>query len=263
MISKEDIITVLSPLNFWGNEQQIGSHREKLVQTLKNLINVKNKTIAVIGVRRCGKTTLIKQTLSNKIQEGLKKEQTLYINFEDPKLDPFLSLELLDEIYTAYKTIVNKEEKECLIVLDEVQNIDKWEKWVRIMQEKKEKTTIIVTGSSSKLLAAEFSTVLTGRTLKLKIFPLSFSEFISFKGLEIKSEMDKIVNAEKIQKHLNEYLFYGGFPEVFFENEDNKYLILKEYFEDIVTRDVIKRFSIRDSYQAKVTAELAINNFSS
>ncbi|PKL72096.1 hypothetical protein CVV26_03005 [Candidatus Kuenenbacteria bacterium HGW-Kuenenbacteria-1] len=135
--------------------------RKNYLKKLRELAKSKEDAIALIEVRRAGKTFLTKQFLKEKT-----KEETLYVNFEDPKLEPYLSLNLLEEIYEAYRSYINKENFAWL-VLDEIQNIEKWEKWVRIMQ-KKEKVKIIITGSSSKLLSGEFSSLLTGSTLFLK-----------------------------------------------------------------------------------------------
>lgn len=261
MISREDIISVISPLNFWGKDQYLGTSRKDYLKQLESSTN--SKVISIIGIRRSGKTTLTKQFLSEQIKKGLSKNQTLYVNFEEPKFDPYLGLELLEEIYSSYKQIINTEKKECYIILDEIQNVDKWEKWVRLMQEKRENCNIIITGSSSKMLSSEIATVLTGRTIKMLIYPLSFSEFITFKNLEIRSKSDLAIKKEEILSYLEEYIKYGGFPEIINEKEESKSIILKNYFEDIIYKDIVKRYYIKDSTQAKIAAEISINNLAS
>ncbi|MEK7167068.1 MAG: ATP-binding protein [Patescibacteria group bacterium] len=258
IIKKENLIEILAPLNFWGKEQETGIKRENYLKKLKELAKSKEDAIALIGVRRAGKTFLTKQFLKEKI-----KEETLYVNFEDPKLEPYLSLNLLEEIYEAYRSYVN-EKKFAWLVLDEIQNIEKWEKWVRIMQEKKEKVKIIITGSSSKLLSGEFSSLLTGRTLFLKTWPLSFKEFLNFKKIDFEKKYDYLAKSAQIKRLLLEYLKYGGFPKVVLEkNENLKKEYLQEIFEGIIYRDIISRYKIKDVYLVKTIAELSLNYFSS
>ena len=99
MLSHEEIIRVISSVNLWGKEQETGVNREDYLENLNELSGAREDTIAIIGLRRSAKTYLAKQFLKNSAAQT-RKEQTLYINFEEPKLDPYLSLPLL-EIYSA------------------------------------------------------------------------------------------------------------------------------------------------------------------
>ncbi|MFH1638500.1 MAG: ATP-binding protein [Candidatus Woesearchaeota archaeon] len=265
MINREEIIEALAPLNFWGREQYTGIKRKTYISCLEKLSKVRGKALAIIGVRRSGKTTILKQFIQEKVSAGAKKEQTLYINFEDPTFIEYLNARFLDEAYNAYRALIEKEGKPACIALDEIQNVYCWEKWIRIMQEKRENVCMLITGSSSKLLSSELATALTGRALKLTVFPLSFSEFVQFKGdtIEIKQESDLLVHKERLRKLLAEYMQYGGFPEVVLSGETSKLLILKGYFEDIINKDIVTRFGVKNAKQTKVIAEMAINSFSS
>jgi len=263
MIDKKEIIAVLAPLNYWGKDQDTGFNREDYLKTIEKFSKAKEDIIAITGVRRAGKTYLSKQFLKLLIKKGIAKEQTFYVNFEEPKIEPFLSLDLLDNIYEAYRTIINKEDF-AYIVLDEIQNIPQWEKWARIMQEKKENIKLLITGSSSKLLSKELSTVLTGRILGINIFPLDFKEFLNFKGLELNKEYSLLTQKKKILRLLNEYINYGGFPKVALEKDDAvKSQMLKEIFEGIIYRDIISRYRIINTVVARNAAEITLNNFSS
>ncbi|NOQ38286.1 AAA family ATPase [archaeon] len=260
-MQSKDIIEVLSPLNFWGSKQETGVRRDYYLDRIMQFSEAKDIAISVIGIRRCGKTTLTKQYMKENIGKNLKDTQTLYINFEDPKFGPYLDTDFLDKIYDAYRTYVNKDDF-CIIVLDEVQNLPGWEKWVRLMLEKKEKVKIIITGSSSKLIYSELSTVLTGRSLTIELSPLTFREFLFFKGLEIR-DSDITVKASIIKKQLNEYMVFGGFPQIVLEKEFLKTEILREIFYGIINKDIVNRYQFQDSHLVRVTAELLINNFSS
>ena len=262
MLRREEIIELISVENFWGRPQEVGIERDHYLKHLNRLAKAKDFSISIIGVRRSGKTFLTKQFLKKAIDSGLDPKQTLYVNLEDPRFHPYLSLELLDEIYQAYRTFVNKEGF-ALIVLDEVQNIKNWEKWVRRTMEK-ENVQIVMTGSTSSLLKTEVSTALTGRSLTLEVFPLSFHEFLKFKGVVLEDQMDVVKNKAKIERLFVEYLQFGGFPRVVLEEDEFlKREMLKELFDGIVMRDILFRHGFRDVNSVKLVAELAINSFSS
>lgn len=262
MLRREEIIELISVENFWGRPQEVGIERDHYLKHLNRLAKAKDFSISIIGVRRSGKTFLTKQFLKKAIDSGLDPKQTLYVNLEDPRFHPYLSLELLDEIYQAYRTFVNKEGF-ALIVLDEVQNIKNWEKWVRRTMEK-ENVQIVMTGSTSSLLKTEVSTALTGRSLTLEVFPLSFHEFLKFKGVVLEDQLDVVKNKAKIERLFIEYLQFGGFPRVVLEEDEFlKREMLKELFDGIVMRDIVFRYGFRDVNSVKLVAELAINSFSS
>ena len=262
MLRREEIIELTSVENFWGRPQEVGIERDHYLKHLNRLAKAKDFSISIIGVRRSGKTFLTKQFLKKAIDSGLDPKQTLYVNLEDPRFHPYLSLELLDEIYQAYRTFVNKEGF-ALIVLDEVQNIKNWEKWVRRTMEK-ENVQIVMTGSTSSLLKTELSTALTGRSLTLEVFPLSFHEFLKFKGVVLEDQLDVVKNKAKIERLFIEYLQFGGFPRVVLEEDEFlKREMLKELFDGIVMRDILFRHGFRDVNSVKLVAELAINSFSS
>jgi len=262
MLRREEIIELISVENFWGRPQEVGIERDHYLKHLNRLAKAKDFSISIIGVRRSGKTFLTKQFLKKAIDSGLDPKQTLYVNLEDPRFHPYLSLELLDEIYQAYRTFVNKEGF-ALIVLDEVQNIKNWEKWVRRTMEK-ENVQIVMTGSTSSLLKTEVSTALTGRSLTLEVFPLSFHEFLKFKGVVLEDQLGVVKNKAKIERLFMEYLQFGGFPRVVLEEDEFlKREMLKELFDGIVMRDIVFRHGFRDVNSVKLVAELAINSFSS
>ena len=262
MLRREEIIELISVENFWGRPQEVGIERDHYLKHLNRLAKAKDFSISIIGVRRSGKTFLTKQFLKKAIDSGLDPKQTLYVNLEDPRFHPYLSLELLDEIYQAYRTFVNKEGF-ALIVLDEVQNIKNWEKWVRRTMEK-ENVQIVMTGSTSSLLKTEVSTALTGRSLTLEVFPLSFHEFLKFKGVVLEDQLDVVKTKAKIERLFIEYLQFGGFPRVVLEEDEFlKREMLKELFDGIVMRDIVFRYGFRDVNSVKLVAELAINSFSS
>lgn len=251
-----NILDLIADLNFWYKEQEIGVIRDELAPVLK-LVDMKDISFFILGVRRAGKTFLAKQILKRKIEQGISKEQTLYVNFEDNKLEPYLNESLLDQLYESYRNTLNTE-KFVYIVLDEVQNVKGWEKWVRTILEKREKVKIIITGSGSRILTPKLATILTGRKIKYNLFPLSFEQFMGFKGKEAGYLKEK-----EYLKLLQEYCEFGGFPLVVLnDSKEQKKYFLQELYDDIVTKDISFRFRLREEKLLRKISFLVMNNFS-
>lgn len=188
--------------------------------------------IALIGVRRCGKTSLALL----KAKE-ISPANYLYINFEDPRFIEYQDYSVFDILIETY--VENKMTYPGVIVFDELQNISGWERWVRKFVDGK-KTKLIITGSSAKLLSGELATAVAGRVLDYRIWPLSFKEFVKFK--------EKSGPQEPLSL-LPEYIEFGGFPEVILTSQvELKKKILKQYFTDILFKDVMSRKGIRDRH---------------
>ncbi len=190
------------------------------------------RAIILFRVRRAGKSYLAYGYLK---RERPRPKETLILNFEDPRLSGIESRELT-RIYEEYLKLTNA--KRPIVVLDEVQSVEGWERSVRYLLEVK-RTKMLVTGSSSKLMGEEYVTLLTGRHLSVEVLPLSFREFLRFKGFEIRSEAEALKERTRIRALLDEYLEYGGFPEVVLQSSRIvKEELLRTYFRDIVTIDV-------------------------
>jgi len=257
-MNNEQIIEILSEWNFWKKDQDAGVYRETYLDRLNKLIQTE-QIVAIIGVRRSGKSTLMKQFIKKQINLGKSRESFLYVNFEEPKFTDMLSLDSLQQIYDAYIEIL-KPKNIPYLLLDEIHNIPRWEKFVRGLHEKKE-ANIIVSGSTSKLLSKELGTLLTGRWLELKTSPLNFQEFLQFKQLKIKNKLDILSQKVKIKQLLREYLEFGGFPLVSLKEEKEE--LLRRYFDDIITRDIAERHKIRRVDKLKTLAKYYLTNSSS
>lgn len=187
--------------------------------------------LALIGVRRCGKTSIA----ILKAQE-ISADNFLYMNFEDPRFIEFNTFHVFDILLETY--IETYKQYPEVIVFDELQNIEGWERWVRKFVDSK-KSKLIITGSSAKLLSSELSTAVAGRVLEYKIWPLSFPEYLSFKNQSAQSKEDLALFAE--------YMQYGAFPEVVMTKSlELKKKILSQYFTDILFKDVMARKGLRD-----------------
>jgi predicted AAA+ superfamily ATPase len=198
---------------------------------LSDLPDIRTHALVVSGIRRCGKSTLLLQLLKRDVQN------TLYLNFEDPRLISFelSDFQLLDNIIIDSKCDV--------LFFDEIQVIQNWELYVR--QKLDEGFKIVITGSNASLLSRELGTKLTGRHITKELFPFSYKEFLSFKSLQ--------PDVHSLQKYINT----GGFPEyVKTKNTD----ILSTLFQDILNRDIVIRYGIRDVRALKQLAVYLISN---
>ncbi len=259
-MNHEEIISILSSWNYWGEGLDHGIERQYKGLLLELLGGV-NKIVSVTGVRRAGKSYILRQ-VAKEASERLGENNVLYVNFEEVGFDESLDKHFLNKIYHAYLEIV-KPEKKPYIILDEIQEVNGWEKFVRSIHEKNE-AKIVVTGSSAKLMSEELATLLSGRDIRLEIFPLSFPEFLTFKGKEVKSKLNLLKRKTDIIRELREYLQLGGYPEVVLEeNEVKKLEILKRYYDTIILKDVERRFSLRNPIKLEALARFYISNIAS
>ncbi len=257
-MDNEKIIEILSNWNFWKRDYDVGLYRESYLDKLERFVETE-QVVAITGVRRSGKSTLMKQFIKRQIKSSKNRKSFLYVNFEEPKFVDLLSLEFLQQIYDAYIEII-KPEDTPYILLDEIQNLPKWERFVRALHEKKE-AHIIISGSTSKLLSKELGSLLTGRWVELKLHPLDFLEFLQFKQLKMRTKLDILSQKIKIKQLLREYLEFGGFPLVVLKEEKEE--ILKRYFDDIIGKDVAERHKIRKLNKLKSLVKYYLTNFSS
>ncbi len=259
---RRELLDAVSGLNFWARDQRTGISRPDYTDRIGKYFGTSGLAISIIGPRRAGKTFIARGFLNELMQKGLQKEQTLYVNFEEPLLEPFLNTELLNNLYDTYRHFLNKD-KLAVLVLDEIHAVPRWEKWVMLMLEKDENVKMIITGSSSKLSSKELATVLTGRTISVKVFPLSFGEFLRFNDFNLKSPVG-ISQKKEITGFMHTYIEYGSFPLIALTREpDVKLDILKDIFEGIITKDIAARHEVRRLDELKLLAVLALQSFSS
>ena len=217
------------------------------------------KVISLIGLRRAGKTFYFYQLINNLIEDSINPSQILYINFEDDRILP-LNVKELNTILEAYYELYPENTGETLyLFFDEIQNIDNWELFIRRVHDKKN-ARIYITGSSSKLLSKEIATSLRGRTLSYYLFPLSFKEFLRFRQVTLNKDFEYTDARFKVKKLFSEYLVGGGFPEVVLEAEELRQDILRNYFEMFIYRDLVERFSIRNTSLLKSLVKFLITN---
>jgi predicted AAA+ superfamily ATPase len=214
---------------------------ERQIKFRKNILS---KQITIIsGIRRSGKSTLLKQF-------SLKLPNFYYINFDDERLINF-SVHDFNNLTIIWKKKLDSK----YILIDEIQNVADWERFVRRMHDEGYK--LFITGSNAKLLSSELSTHLTGRYQKIELFPFSFSELVEYSKVDTLSSLTSVTKA-KILKLFDEYLLHGGFPE-YIKYKDNEYL--KRIYEDIIYRDIITRFGIKEVKSFRELTNYIFTNF--
>jgi len=222
-------------------------HERKLpdpVPRNKEFPQVEGKADVVIGMRRTGKTWFCYQKIKELIASGIKKEQVLYLNFEDDRLLEF-KLNHFQEILDVYfgKYPENRKARSYFF-FDEIQRIDLWETFIRRLIDT-ENIQVFITGSSSKLLGSEIATSLRGRSLSIEIFPFSFAEYLKFH--ELFPDRPRTFGATTVsllRKAVTDYLECGGFPEIQKLDRALRVEVLQGYIDSVLLKDIIERHKI-------------------
>lgn len=203
-------------------------------QYLNRLIEAKDTEFikVITGVRRSGKSTLLLMFKDYLLNCDVKEEHIVYINFESAMFD---EIQNYKDLYNYIKSILSNGKN--YVLLDEIQNIEKWEKAVNSLNIDFD-VDIYITGSNAYLLSSELATLLSGRYVEIKMYPLSFKEFLEF------NNYDKL----NIEDKFNEYLKYGGLPAITHikDKDDLVMTYLNDIYNTIVKKDIIERNGIKD-----------------
>lgn len=241
-------LDVLKDWNFWENEIDTGVVRRSHVDKLE-WYNEFQEVIAISGVRRCGKSTILRQLIADlHKKKRVPYRNTLHINFEDPRLEAQkLDANDLFKLFEEYKNNLKPRGK-IYVFLDEVQKVGRWEQFVRALydlHDRKNDLKFYVTGSNSTVFTSKLATALTGRIMNYHMAPLSYREFCDFGG-----------------KNIKDYLKFGGFPKVVLEkDESRKREVLISYYEVILETDVISRNDLKNKEKIReLTSYLLANS---
>lgn len=226
------------------DQRKVFEERAKLVRREfpENLVKTQ-KITAITGIRRSGKSTLLKELAT-------PYKGYYYLNFEDERLLDFQASDF-NNLLGIFLSLYGEQK---VFFFDEIQNIYGWEKFVTRLFGSGYK--IFITGSNSKLLSSELATSLSGRHLKFELFPFSFKEFLAYKNFALK---DFYTTKEKalLIKHFNNYFTMGGFPEVVISQDENE---LKQLYQDILIKDLIVRFKIKEVKSFRELALFLLSN---
>ena len=201
---------------------------------LNRLIEAKDTDLikVVTGVRRSGKSTLLLMFKDYLTKNGIQSDSIIYMNFESAMYD---NIKDYKDLYEYIKGKINN--KKTYLLLDEVQNVDKWEKAVNSLHVDFD-IDIYITGSNAYLLSSELSTLLSGRYIEIKMYPLSFKEFLKFNNYD----------DNDLENKFYEYLKYGGLPAITLIKDKTDLVMsyLNDIYNTIVKKDIIDRNNIKD-----------------
>ena len=202
---------------------------------LKKIIAAKDTEFikVITGVRRSGKSTLLLMLKDFLINDGVKEDNIIHINFESAMYDD------IDDYKDLYKYVKERIKKgRTYLLLDEVQNVTSWEKAINSFNVDFD-IDIYITGSNAYLLSSELSTLLSGRYIEIKMYPLSFKEYLVFNNYDNDDLDDKF----------NEYLKYGGLPALSLIKDNDELVLsyLNDIYNSIVKKDIIDRNNLKDT----------------
>ncbi|MDZ7699249.1 MAG: AAA family ATPase [Deltaproteobacteria bacterium] len=249
-MNNSQLMEILEYWNFWSQDRYAGVYRKTYTDELYRQRSLKEASV-VTGVRRSGKSTILLQVLRQLIEAGTPRRNILYVNFEEPTFISNLTVEFLLRIHDVYLERFSPEGR-TYVVLDEVQLVPGWERFVRGLYDREIDIKFYITGSSSKLLSKEFGASLTGRMISSEVFPLSFTEFLEFKAKESLLQRTRGRGSPSLRNLFNEYIRFGGFPQVVLTAaEKDRMQILKDYYTAVIEKDIIQRYEIRDVRKLK------------
>ena len=216
----------------------------KKIKLIKREITIENEAnYAFTGLRRAGKSYYLYQIIQEKFGKE-NYERLLLINFEDERLLEVTHHDM-QHILDAYYELF---ELEPIIFLDEIQNVPHWQKFVRRLAD--EGRRIYVTGSNAEMLSHEIATTLGGRFINKEILPLSFHEYLSFKDIQVTSKTKYSSERYKIIKEYEEYLHFGGFPELMQMKDKREFL--SSVYQKLFYGDLIARYKVSNVVTLKL-----------
>lgn len=187
----------------------------------------------LIGIRRSGKSVILNQIIDELREKGIDDKHIIYINFEDFDYDEYTDPKKFND-YVKGKII---DSKKYYLFFDEIQNVDKWEKVINSFRAT-QNTSIFITGSNSDLLSSDLATHIAGRYVSFRITPFTFKEAC---------ELLNISDRQGQENEFSDYIKWGGLPQRFMQTDDeSRKIYLKDVYDSIVIKDIIKRFNIKD-----------------
>lgn len=210
------------------------------------LPSVPNKALAVIGMRRSGKTSLLWQLLADRHASGTAREGLLYFSFEDERLAGMTAQNLDLVVEEFYRLAPDwRDTRRASFFLDEIQLIPGWEMFARRLLDS-ENLELALSGSSARLLSREIATSMRGRAMEAVVHPFSFREALRHAGREPDRLAEQLPKAQRsrLDHDLKDYLAKGGFPEAQGLDERNHIELLRTYVDVVLLRDVVERHNL-------------------
>ena len=218
----------------YGEKKMI--KRELYLNQIERMID-KEPVKIITGVRRSGKTYLLKSIQEELENHGIKKENIFLISFESMKYNKIENFKQLDE---CIMNLTENTKGKVYLLFDEIQNVKNWEKSINAYRVDLD-CDIYITGSNSELLSGEMATHISGRYYQIKIYPFSFTEFIQYK-----KEIEK-TDTSDLEELFKEYVEYGGMPPIQQVAAQDKYSYLSDIYNTILLKDIVTRHNIRNT----------------
>ncbi|OGV28420.1 MAG: hypothetical protein A3F18_08745 [Legionellales bacterium RIFCSPHIGHO2_12_FULL_37_14] len=251
----ESILHLQNP--HWSGQAYINLfERLQLGELIKKL--ALKEIQVLLGIRRSGKSTLFKLIINHLLQKNTPPEELLYINLDDPfYVDVWKEPQLLYKVIETCQKLTGT--KPLYLFLDEIQNVNDWEKFVKSVYDSELFKKIMITGSNFSLLKSDYATMLSGRYLIDPVMPLSFQEILH--NEKIDTSLKILQEKSRVLALAERLLFTGGFPEVW-KNQDSKLIReqLVSYYETIVLKDCISNHKIREIKKFKDLALYVLTN---
>lgn len=247
-MSKNTLTTILKEQREVFLKKDLGVERT-LLKEVEKLLDTPH-VVVLTGLRRVGKSTLLLQ-----IAKKYLKEDFFFVNFEDERLVDFQA----EDFDNLHECLVSLYGEKKVFLIDEIQNVPNWEKFVRRMHDSGYK--FFVTGSNASLLSLELGTRLTGRSVQVELYPFSFEEFLCFKDVK-KKGIENLTTVERgnMRRWCNEYLKKGGIPDSL---KYPKLDVHKSLYYDVLYRDIATRYGIKNVKGLKELSYFILTNTSS
>lgn len=244
-------------------------YREKYLERIEDVMDLRHVVI-LTGVRRSGKSTIMRQLIGKMIEKGTNPQNLLYLYFEDLMVQRYIPLgaDLIEKFYSFYLEKYNPQGK-IYVFLDELQGVKEFNRWLHTHYEFDKRTKFIVSGSRRSLIEGKTATLLTGRNVQFDIYPFNFYEYLLVHGVEVKGDNDpthiwdsNYSQQTSILHYLGNFLYEGGYPEIVLaKNEASKTTIANSYYRDILTRDVTDPNDIRASREIEILGLQVLADF--
>jgi hypothetical protein len=227
---------ILADWNPWWTSREVPDalHRRdrSVVDQIMPMMG-QEEILSIVGVRRSGKSTILYQVVRRLLAQGVPPENVMLVSMDDPRIR---GAEVGDVLATYRQKKSPK--GRSYVLLDEVQSSAGWERWVLLDHERRKDVKFIVTGSSSALVRGELARLLTGRTRTVCVLPLSFREFLTFRGVKLDALSGSELRDAAVHQ-LGRYLEAGGFPKAVLDDDATRSETLRVYFDTILYRDVV------------------------
>ena len=222
----------------------------------------RNNATVVAGMRRTGKTYFTYQRMRELLDDGLPLERIVHVNFDDERLAGLKAedLHLLTDVHA--EMFPDAAQEKCYYFLDELQDVEGWEKFARRLIDS-HRVQLCLTGSSSRMLSQDIASEMRGRSVLQEIFPLSFSEYLIYNGIykEIPTLVDAPTVRGKLKHHFADYFRVGGFPDVQGLRDSDRIATLQDYVNAVVYRDIVERHEIPSVQALKFVLQYLLHNF--